>query len=232
MRQYQSVEEIFLYVPDTGFDTAFFVWPSHVTSTWLEAVVCCKVQVPRMKERPFSSRMLEHCGLRIVDEDFGRNSAKKLQSVLVSGQDVLCRFAQAKLGIAQTAVAKHHDKEGETSASGTDRHRAGAAPIDLRAFARSEHQGKESWRAHGPHSTHIVCEDGDSAAISLLGTQPLEDLRGAIGMLLQPALDDWLVRIELALSPGSEVLGVGLLARPLCYRLFIEVQLTADLGKA
>ena len=106
------------------------------------------------------------------------------------------------------------------------------APIDLRAFARSEHQGQESWRAHGPHSTHIVGEDGDPAAISMLGTQPLEDLCGAIGMLLQPALDDWLVRIELALSPGSEVLAVGLLARPLCYRLFIEVQLTADLGKA
>jgi hypothetical protein len=66
----------------------------------------------------------------------------------------------------------------------------------------------------------------------MLGTQPLEDLCGAIRMLLQPALDDWLVRIELALPPGSEVLAVGLLARPLCYRLFIEVQLTADLGKA
>src|SRR5208283_1428490 len=56
-----------IYVPDTGFHTAFFVWPSHVTSTWLEAVVCCKVQVARMKERLFSSRMLEHSGLRIVD---------------------------------------------------------------------------------------------------------------------------------------------------------------------
>src|SRR5205807_10633423 len=78
----------------------------------------------------------------------------------------------------------------------------------------------------------IVCEDGDSAAISLLGTQSLEDLRGAIGMLLQPALDDWLVRIELALSPGAEVLAVGLLARQLCYRLVMEVQLTTDLGKA
>src|SRR5208282_2532991 len=106
-----------IYVPDTGFHTAFFVWPSHVTSTWLEAVVCCKVQVARMKERLFSSRMLEHSGLRIVDDNFGRNSAKKLQSVLVSGQEVLCRFAQGKLDIAQSAVAKHHDKEGEPSAS-------------------------------------------------------------------------------------------------------------------
>src|ERR1700736_1274341 len=117
VRQIQAVEEIFLYIPDTGFDAAFFVWPSHVTSTWLEAVVCCKVEVPGMKERRFSARMLEHSGLRIVDDNFGRNSAKKLQSVLVSGQEVLCRFAQGKLDIAQSAVTKHHDKEREPSAS-------------------------------------------------------------------------------------------------------------------
>ena len=70
-----------------------------------------------MKERPFSSRMLEHCSLRIVDEDFVRHAAEKLQSVLVSGQEVLCRFAEAKLEVTQAAVAKHHDKEGEPSAS-------------------------------------------------------------------------------------------------------------------
>ena len=116
-RQLQAGEEIFLYVPDTAFDTAFFIWPSHVTGTWLEAVVCSKVEVSRMKERPFPGGMLEHSSLRIVDEDFGRNSAEKLQSVLVSGQEVLCRFAQGKLDIAQSAVAKHHDKEGEPSAS-------------------------------------------------------------------------------------------------------------------
>jgi hypothetical protein len=49
-----------------------------------------------MKERPFSGRMLEHGGLRIVDDNFGRNSAKKLKSVLVRGPAVLCRFAEAK----------------------------------------------------------------------------------------------------------------------------------------
>src|SRR6266436_7656388 len=61
----RAVEEIFLYVPDTGFHTAFFVWPSHVTSTWLEAVVCCKVQVARMKERPFSGSALDSQGLAV-----------------------------------------------------------------------------------------------------------------------------------------------------------------------
>src|ERR1700750_1332141 len=123
--------------------------------------MCCKVQVPRMKERPFPSRMLKHCRLRIVDDNFGRNSAKILQSVLVSGQEVLCRFAEAKLEVTQAAVAKHRHKEGERAASGADSHRVGAAPIDLRAFARSEPQGQESRRAHGPHSTHTVCKDGD-----------------------------------------------------------------------
>ena len=60
-----------------------------------------------MKERPFSGRMLEHSGLRIVDEHFGRNTAEKLQSVLMSGQEVLGRFAEAKLEVTQAAVAKH-----------------------------------------------------------------------------------------------------------------------------
>ena len=53
-----------------------------------------------MKERPFSDAgCLQHCSLKIVDDDFGRNLTEKLQGVLVSGQEVLCRFAQAKLDI-------------------------------------------------------------------------------------------------------------------------------------
>src|SRR5271165_4997926 len=100
------------------FDRLFVRFPVNADiGNRLHPVVCCKVQVARMKERLFSSRMLEHSGLRIVDDNFGRNSAEKLQSVLVSGQEVLCRFAQGKLDIAQSAVAKHHDKEGEPSAS-------------------------------------------------------------------------------------------------------------------
>ena len=51
-------------------------------------------------------------------------------------------------------------------------------------------------------------------------------------MLFQPALDDRFIRIELALSLGVEALGVALQARPICDRLFIELQLAADLCKA
>src|SRR5580700_11285457 len=99
--------------------TVSIQWRAAVFSAFKPGGSCrpCKVQVARMKERPFSGRMLEHSGLRIVDDNFGRNSAKKLQSVLVSGQEVLCRFAQGKLEVTQSAVAKHHDKEREPSAS-------------------------------------------------------------------------------------------------------------------
>src|SRR5260370_16574624 len=82
-RQLQAVEEIFLYVPDTGFHAAFFVWPSHVTSTWLEAVVCWKVQLARLKERPFSSRVLGRSGLRIVVGTFSRTSPYQLPPLLI-----------------------------------------------------------------------------------------------------------------------------------------------------
>jgi hypothetical protein len=61
------VEEIFLYVPDTGFDAAFFIWPSHVAGAWLEAVVCRKVEVPSMKERLFTDCVLQDGGLGVVD---------------------------------------------------------------------------------------------------------------------------------------------------------------------
>ena len=114
MRQYQSVEEIFLYVPDTRFDTAFFVWPSHGTSTWLEGVVCCKVQVARLKERLFPAGMLQHSRRGIVDEHLEWNTAQELEGILMGAQEVFGRLAQTKLEVTKAAVAKHHDKERES----------------------------------------------------------------------------------------------------------------------
>jgi hypothetical protein len=45
-------------------------------------------------------------------------------------------------------------------------------------------------------------------------------------------LISWQPLPEPSRRTSREALAVGLLARPLCDRLFIEVQLTADLGKA
>src|ERR1700737_697050 len=200
MGQFQSVEEILLYVPDTGFDAAFFVWPSHVTSAWLEAVVCCKVEVPRMKERLFAAGMLQHGGLGIVDEHFKWNTAEEFEGVLMSAQEVFGSLTEAKLEITQAAVAKHHDKERESPPGRADGHRTGAAPIDLRAFARSKCQGEERRRTHPAYRAHIVCEDGEPAGVTFLGTESLEDLGGSVRMSFQPALNNFFVGVELTFA--------------------------------
>src|SRR5437868_9323145 len=114
IRHFQSVEEIFLYIPDTGFHAPLFVWSSHVTSTWLEAVMCCKVQIPGMKERLFAEGMVQNGGLGIVDEHFKWNTADEFEGVLMSAQEVFGRLAKAELEVTKATVAKHHDKEGES----------------------------------------------------------------------------------------------------------------------
>src|SRR5271165_3137418 len=64
-----------------------------------------------MKERLFAAGMLQHSGLGIVDEHLKWNTAKELECVLMSAQEVFGRLAEAKLEVTQAAVAKHHDKK-------------------------------------------------------------------------------------------------------------------------
>jgi hypothetical protein len=106
MRQYQSVEEIFLYVPDTGFDAPFFIWSSHGTSPWLEAVVCCKVQVARMKERLFAAGMQQHSRLGIIDNYLEWNTAQELEGILMGAQEVFGRLAETKLEVTKADASK------------------------------------------------------------------------------------------------------------------------------
>src|ERR1700751_678969 len=103
----------------------------------------------------------------------------------MSLQEVFGSLFEAELDVAQAAVAKHHDKERERSSCGADAHRAGTAPIDLSAFARSKRQ-----RMHPADRAHVVGQDGNAAAVAFLGTEPLEDLPSRVGMPFQPALDD------------------------------------------
>ena len=109
------MEEIFLYVPDTGLDATFFIGSSHGTSPWLEAAECCKVQVPRMKERLFAAGMHQHSRLGIIDEHLEWNTAHELEGILMGAQEVFGRLAETKLEVTKAAVAKHHDKERESS---------------------------------------------------------------------------------------------------------------------
>src|SRR5260370_36779075 len=104
------MDEMLLYVPGTGFDATFFIWPPQVTSTWLEAIVCCKVQVSRMKERPFAAGMLQHSGLGIIDEHLKWNTAEELECVLMGAKEAFGTLSKAKLEVTQGGVAWPHNK--------------------------------------------------------------------------------------------------------------------------
>jgi hypothetical protein len=70
------------------------------------------------------------------------------------------------------------------------------------------------------------------AGVTFLGTESLEDLGGSVRMSFQPTLNDDFVGIELTFAqPLATALDVILCTSPFSHRLFIEVQLTGDLGK-
>src|SRR3984893_364754 len=184
-----------------------------------------------MKERLFAAGMRQHSGLGIIDEHLKWNTAQELEGVLMSAQEVFGRLAEAKFEVRQAAVAKHHDKERQSPPGRADRHRTSAAPIDLRAIARSKRQGEEGRRTHPAYRAHIVFEDGEPAAVTFLGTESLEDLGGRVRMSFQPALDDDFVGLELTFARRLASLGIILCTSPFSHCLFVEVQLPGDLGK-
>jgi len=186
-----------------------------------------------MKERFFTAWMLQDGSLGVVDEHTGWDTVKKLEGVLMSLQEVFGSLFEAELDVAQAAVAKHHDKEREPSSCGADAHRTGAAPIDLSAFARSKGEGQESRRMHPADRAHVVGQDSNAAGVAFLGTEPLEDLPGCVGMPFQPALDDELVGIELTFSlrVSTRATRVAFCTSPLGYRLFIEMEFPSDLSE-
>src|ERR1700746_426274 len=104
--------------------------------------------------------MLQDGCLGVVDKYFGRDTAKKLQGVLVSLEEVFGSLSQAELDVNQAAVAKHHDKERQSPPGRADAHRTGTAPINLSAFARSEGQGQEGLRTHPADGAYIIAQDG------------------------------------------------------------------------
>ena len=68
-----------------------------------------------MKERLFADCVRQHSGLGIIDEHLKWNTAQELEGILMGAQEVFGRLAETKLEVTKAAVAKHHDKERESS---------------------------------------------------------------------------------------------------------------------
>ena len=231
-RQLEAGQEVLLDVADAVFDPALFVAFAHSASAGFEAVVSREVQVAWVEDRAFAARMGEDGGFEVVVDEFLRHAAKELEGVLMAGQEVFGSLAEGKFHIEQPAMTEYHDKEGEPPGGGPDGHGTGVAPIDLCAFAGSEAESEEGWRAHRAHLAHIVLEDAHAAAVSVLGAQTLEDLSGAVRMVFEQALDDGLAGVELALARGAEPGPIALGQSPLGDRLGIELQFAGDLREA
>src|SRR5215469_15559980 len=196
----KPLKEVLFDIPNPGFDTPFFVRLSHITGPRFKAVVSGKIQIAGMKEWLFTAWMLQDSRLGVVNEHFFWDTAKELEGILMSLEEVFGSLFEAELKVAVAAVTQHHDEEGESPSGRANAHRTGAAPIDLGAFTRSKGQRQECRCLHPTDRADVVGQDGDPAAVAFLGAEPLEDLLSRVGMPFQPALDEDFVGIELTFS--------------------------------
>src|SRR5207302_7558654 len=106
-------EKILFDITNAILNPAFFIGFAHGTGDRLEAVVPGKVQITRVKSGFLSQWVREHAGFQIIDHDSFGHAAKEGESVLVATEELLHPLAQSKLQVKETAVTKHHDKEGQ-----------------------------------------------------------------------------------------------------------------------
>src|SRR6516162_5536992 len=93
IRQFQSVEEVLLYISYTVFGAPFFLRLADTASPDGKTVMVGKIQVTRM-ERNGVGTAVEHGHLAVIDPDLAYDSAEVFKSVLVSTQKVLQRLGQ------------------------------------------------------------------------------------------------------------------------------------------
>ena len=113
----------------------------------------------------------------------------------VTAQELLHAFGQGELDIEESAVAQHHDEEGEPPAGRANANRAELAPVELGAFAGGKGELEEGFPAWRADTAHIVLDDR-AAAIEAFLAQALEDLLRAVRMTLQEANDAGLEWVE------------------------------------
>ena len=114
--------------------------------------------------------------------------AEEGEGVGVAGQEVLHGLGDGELDVQHPAVAEHHHEEAQPAAGVAHADRAELAPVHLGTFAGGEGERQEGRRARRADLVDVVLDDGDPAGVAGLA-QPQEDLRGGVGVALQPADD-------------------------------------------
>ena len=147
----------------------------------------------------------------------------------MAAEEVLHGLGDGELDVHQAAVAQHHDEEAQAASGVADRDRAVVTPVDLGALAWGEVQGEEGGGTHRTHALEVVLDDGGAADVAGLA-QAVEDLRGAVGMVLEQAADIGLVRVELAGARTGEPGAEPGFVEPAAHRASVERHRVGDLG--
>src|SRR5262249_22546603 len=182
-------------------DSALLVAAGDVAGRDREAVVPGKVGVSRVEHRCDAGEALQNGRLQVVDHDFCGYAAKCGKRMLVAAEEMLHRLRDGELDIHQSAVGEHDDEEGEPAARVAHCDRAENSPVDLRTFAGTEVQLEIDGQLWWANAAHVVAQDCDAAAVSLLA-QALEDLLRAIGVRVQQSRDAPLEGVEEAGTRG------------------------------
>ena len=115
----------------------------------------------------------------------------------MAGQKVLHGLADGKLDIGHAAVAQDHDKEAEPYSGVAHVDRAVGAPVDLGAVSGGKGQSQVGADLRRAELAHVLFDDGVAAVKALLA-DALQDLGGAVGVILEQAGDVFFKRVELA----------------------------------
>ena len=194
-----------------------------------ESEVIGEVLIAGVEDRGLTDNTLQHGGLEVIHHGFGWNAAEEGEGVGMTGQELLHGLADRELDVQQAAVAQHHHEEAESAAGIAHVDRAELAPIHLGTFARGERQRQEGRRLRRANMADVVLGDRAPAGVANL-TQTQEYLRRGVGVVLKPADDLPLERVQLAGPLGHPPRPELVCRQPASHRAFIQTQLAGDLG--
>ncbi len=226
-RQFQAAQEVLLDELDAVLDAPFFIGFLHAAGADFEAVMVGEVQVTRVELGRLAQWMTQDGRLTVVDHDAFGQARKKLESVLVTTEEVLLALTQGELQIHQAAVAQDRDKEGQPASGRADRNEPPTAPIHLHALARTEAQRQESMDRFGAEQPDIFTHDGVTHLHAFF-PELLQNLLSAKVVLFQPPFNAKLVGIQFAGTVGTFVLVIRV-TQPVADGFLVQLEFVRDL---
>jgi hypothetical protein len=121
-------KKFFWDIADRVLDTPFFISPPDITRHRLEAVVCGKIQITRIKDRSATRETLQYSRLKIVVHNAPSARTKIFQRVAVGGQEAFHTLAQEELHEEQPAITEHRSEVMEFARTAPDAHQAVRSP--------------------------------------------------------------------------------------------------------